>query len=95
MQDNPLFLYASPSYNTNLQSTNLDCYADEQYYLNFIQYQNVSNNGSIQYSLIENTNTANSNSTITLPNNMQISSSQMQSSIDKISKYAQFGIVTY
>lgn len=95
MQDNPLFLYASPSYNTNLQSTNLDCYADEQYYLNFIQYQNVSNNGSIQYSLIENTNIANSNSTITLTNNMQISSSQMQSSIDKISKYAQFGIVTY
>ena len=94
IQNNPLFLYATPSYNTNIQSTNLNCYVNEKYYLNFVQYQNEAN-GGFQYSLIENTNIANSNSTKTLSNTMNISPNQAQSSIDQISKYAQFGIVTY
>lgn len=93
VQNNPLFLYATTSFN-DTEYTNLNCYVNEAYYLNFNQYKKVSSTNSLQYCLVEKNNVAGSDSTTVLSNNESIAN-QIQNNIDKIVKYAEFGTVTY
>ena len=93
VQNSALFLYATTNFN-NIQYTNLDCYVNEEYYLNFKQYKTLSNTNSLQYCLVEKSNVAGSDSVTVLSNNQSLSS-QIQKTINHISKYAEFGTVTY
>ncbi|MBO6021311.1 hypothetical protein J6P68_00375 [bacterium] len=96
INNNPLFLYASSSFDKNIESVNLNCFVNEVYTLSFIQYKKPSNE-NYSYYLVEEVNSAgnlgSSVSRIQLEN--YNASNVLNKTINSINEVAKFGTITY
>ena len=96
INNNPLFLYASSSFDKNIQSVNLNCFVNEVYSLSFILYKKPSKQ-NYSYYLVEEINSAGnlgSNvSRIQLEN--YNASNVLNKSINSINEVAKYGSITY
>ena len=96
INNNPLFLYATPDYNQSIQSVNLDCWVNESYSISFKQYKTLSQIG-LTYYLVEEVNEA-GNIGASLVSKQMVNapaSNDLKNDIDSIQKIAKCGIVTY
>ncbi|MBO6042177.1 hypothetical protein J6P52_03315 [bacterium] len=96
INNNPLFLYASSSFDKNIESVNLNCFVNEVYTLSFIQYKKPSNE-NYSYYLVEEVNSAvnlgSSVSRIQLEN--YNASNVLNKTVNSINEVAKFGTITY
>ncbi|MBQ5492290.1 MAG: hypothetical protein IIT78_00235 [Mycoplasmataceae bacterium] len=96
INNNPLFLYASSSFEKNVQSVNLNCFVNEVYSLSFIQYKKPSNE-NYSYYLVEEVNSAgnldSSVSRIQLEN--YNASNVLNKTVNSINEVAKYGTITY
>ncbi|MBQ5543606.1 MAG: hypothetical protein IIT97_01550, partial [Mycoplasmataceae bacterium] len=96
INNNPLFLYASSSFDKNIQSVNLNCFVNEVYNLSFIQYKKPSNE-NYSYYLVEEINSVgnlgSSVSRIQLEN--YNASNILSKTINSINEVAKYGTITY